>query len=149
MDLNFTAEERAFREEARHFFRTEVPASIRQKVADGKHLSKDEMVESQRVLNARGWAVPNWPVAWGGQDWSPVQMYLYQDEMQQANVPTPLPFNVSMVGPVIAQFASDEQKRQFLPRIANLDDRASRSRAPAPTSLRCAPPPNGWATRGW
>jgi pimeloyl-CoA dehydrogenase large subunit len=122
MDLNFTAEERAFREEARHFFRTEVPASIRQKVADGKHLSKDEIVAAQRVLNARGWAVPNWPVAWGGQDWSPVQMYLYQDEMQQANVPTPLPFNVSMVGPVIAQFASDEQKRRFLPRIANLDD---------------------------
>ena len=122
MDLNFSPDEQAFRADARRFFRTEVPAAIRDKVANNKHLTKDELVTAQRVLNQRGWAVPNWPVAWGGQDWTPVQMYLYQDEMQQANVPTPLPFNVSMVGPVIAQFGSDEQKRRFLPRCANLDD---------------------------
>jgi pimeloyl-CoA dehydrogenase large subunit len=47
---------------------------------------------------------------------------MYQDEMQQANVPGPLAFNTSMVGPVIAQFGSDEQKKRFLPRAANLDD---------------------------
>jgi pimeloyl-CoA dehydrogenase large subunit len=122
MDLTFTPEELAFREEARRFFTTEVPARIRDKVAMGEHPSKDDIVASQRILNARGWAVPHWPKEWGGQDWSPVQLYLYQDEMQQANVPSPLPFNVSMVGPVIAQFGNDQQKRQFLPRAANLDD---------------------------
>ncbi|MBV8094288.1 MAG: pimeloyl-CoA dehydrogenase large subunit [Acetobacteraceae bacterium] len=121
MDLNFTPEERAFREEARRFFRTEVPEKIRRKVEEGHHLSKEDIVTSQRILNARGWAVPAWPREWGGQDWSPAQMYLYQDEMQQANVPSPLPFNVSMVGPVIAEFANEEQKRRFLPATANLD----------------------------
>ncbi len=40
----------------------------------------------------------NWLAA-GEQDWSPVQVYPYQDEMQQANVPTPIGFNVTMVGP--------------------------------------------------
>src|SRR5487761_2597691 len=122
MDLSFTAEELAFRDEARRFFRTEVPERICAKLRDGEHLSKEEMVTSQRILNARGWAVPNWPVAWGGQDWSSVQVYLYQDEMQQAYVPSPIAFNTSMVGPVIAQFGSEELKHRFLPRAANADD---------------------------
>ncbi|HEX5327517.1 MAG TPA: pimeloyl-CoA dehydrogenase large subunit [Acetobacteraceae bacterium] len=122
MDLAFTPEELAFREQARHFFRTEIPESIRTKVAEGEHLSKHDIVTSQRILNARGWATPNWPLQWGGQPWSPVQVYLYQDEMQQAHVPPPIGFNVTMVGPVIAQFGNDEQKRRFLPRCANADD---------------------------
>ncbi len=121
MDLNFTPEELAFRDECRKFFREEFPEAIRRKVLDGQHLSKDEIVASHRVLNARGFAVPNWPVEWGGKDWSPVQIYFYQDEMQQAGVPSPLAFNSSMVGPVIAQFGSEEIKKRFLPATANLD----------------------------
>jgi alkylation response protein AidB-like acyl-CoA dehydrogenase len=122
MDLSFTAEEIAFREEARHFFREEFPQGIRDKVERGKHLTRDEIVTAHRALNARGWAVPNWPVEWGGQGWSPVQVYMYQDEMQQACVPPPLGFNATMVGPVIAQFGSQAQKERFLARAANLDD---------------------------
>ena len=121
MDLNFTDEEHAFREEARRFFRSAIPEAIRAKVAEGEGLTRDDMILSQRTLNQHGWATPNWPVAWGGKDWTPVQVYLYQDEMQQANVPSPIPFNVSMVGPVIAQFASDELKQRFLPKTANAD----------------------------
>jgi pimeloyl-CoA dehydrogenase large subunit len=121
MDLAFTDEELAFREEARRFFRTEIPQAIRDKVAEGEGLTRDDMITSQRILNARGWATPNWPVQWGGQDWSPVQVYMYQDEMQQANAPSPIGFNVTMVGPVIAQFGSDEQKQRFLPKTANAD----------------------------
>jgi pimeloyl-CoA dehydrogenase large subunit len=122
MDLAFTAEERAFREELRAFFRTAIPERSRRRVLDGQHLTREEIVTSQRILNARGWAVPHWPVEYGGQNWSPVQIYLYQDEMQQAGVPPTLQFNCSMVGPVIAQFGSVAQKQRFLPRIANLDD---------------------------
>jgi len=121
MQLNFTPEEIAFRSEARRFFRNDIPQSIRQKIAEGEGLTKDEIVASQRILNARGWAVPNWPVAWGGQDWTPVQIYMYQDEMQQANVPSPIGFNVTMVGPVIAQFGNEAQKQRFLPQTANAD----------------------------
>ena len=121
MDLNFTPEEIAFRDEARHFFRTAIPESTRRKVLEGQHLTKEEIVASQRILNAKGWAVPNWPVEYGGKDWSPVQVYMYQDEMQLNGVPGPLAFNTSMVGPVIAQFGSDAQKQRFLPAAANLD----------------------------
>ena len=121
MDLNFTPEETAFRDEARQFFRTAIPPAIRAKVAEGEGLTRDDMINAQRILNARGWATVNWPVEWGGQDWSSVQVYLYQDEMQQADCPTPIAFNVSMVGPVIAQFGSQEIKQRFLPATANAD----------------------------
>jgi pimeloyl-CoA dehydrogenase large subunit len=121
MDLSFTDEERAFRQEMRRFFRGKIPEPIRAKVAEGEGLTKDDLVTSQRIMNDHGLATVNWPVAWGGKDWSPVQVYLYQDEMQQANAPTPIAFNVSMVGPVIAQFGSEEMKARFLPRTASAE----------------------------
>jgi pimeloyl-CoA dehydrogenase large subunit len=122
MDLRFTESELAFRDEVRAFLRASVPEATRQKMIRGEHLTKDDMVTWQRILNKKGWAVPNWPREWGGTDWSPVQKHILLDEIQQHPAPTPLAFNVAMVGPVIAAFGTDAQKRRFLPRIANLDD---------------------------
>jgi pimeloyl-CoA dehydrogenase large subunit len=121
MDLRFTPEEIAFRDELRRFFRTEIPAEIRRKVGEGRHLSREDIVTSQRILHAHGLATPNWPVEWGGKDWSPVQRYIFTEELQRAAVPLPLQFNVYMVGPVIAAFGSEEQKKRFLPATASLD----------------------------
>jgi len=121
MDLSFTAEESAFRDRMREFFTTQIPQSIRDHVQRGEHVSREEQITAQRILNANGLAVPHWPVAWGGQDWTPVQLYIYQDEMQQNCVPAPLGFNTNMVGPVIAQFGSEAHKKQFLAPTANLD----------------------------
>ena len=121
MNLKLTDEELAFRDELRTFFTTEFPAEIREKVAAGRHLERDEVVRSQQILNAKGLAVPNWPVEWGGKDWTPVQRHIWLDEMQLASVPDPLPFNASMIGPVIAHFGSQELRERFLPATANLD----------------------------
>ena len=122
MDLRFTPAEIAFRDEVRKFFREKIPAAIRERVSAGRHPTRDDIVTTQRILNARGWAVPNWPRQWGGQDWTPVQRYIFGEEMQAEAVPPPLPFNTGMVGPVIAAFGSEAQKQTFLPRAANLDD---------------------------
>jgi pimeloyl-CoA dehydrogenase large subunit len=122
MDLRFTPAEMAFRDEVRHFFRTAIPAHIRQRVSDGRHVAKQDIVTTQRILNARGWAVPHWPLEWGGQDWTPVQRYIFNEEMQSEAVPPPLPFGTQMVGPVIIAFGNEQQKRRFLPRIANIDE---------------------------
>ncbi|MEU5841021.1 acyl-CoA dehydrogenase family protein [Rhodococcus sp. NPDC047139] len=121
MNLKLTEEERAFRDELRTFFTTEIPADVRAKVASGTPLSKDDIVATQRILHSRGLAVPNWPVEWGGQDWTPMQRNIWLSELQLASVPDPLPFNASMIGPVIAQFGSQEMKERFLPATANLD----------------------------
>jgi pimeloyl-CoA dehydrogenase large subunit len=121
MDLSFSPEENQFREEVRQFFRREVPAAIRQKVAEGRHLDKAEMVAAHKVLHRKGYAVPHWPKQWGGADWTPVQHYIYTEELQFNCVPPPLAFNVSMCGPVIIAFGSEEQKQRFLPPMAALD----------------------------
>ena len=122
MDLRFTPEEIAFRDEVRTFFHANLPESIRTKLLEGKHLAKDDIITWQRILNKRGWAVANWPVQWGGTGWTPVQQYIFQDELQQTPAPQPLGFGVTMVGPVMIAFGSEAQKKRFLPRIANLDD---------------------------
>lgn len=122
MDLRFTADEIAFRDEVRSFCREKIPAEIRRKVSEGRGLGKDDVVTSQRILNARGWAVPHWPKEWGGQDWTPIQRYIYTEELLQAAVPLPQQFNCYMFGPVLANFGNQEQKERFLARAANLDD---------------------------
>jgi alkylation response protein AidB-like acyl-CoA dehydrogenase len=121
MRLQLSPELEAFREEMRSFFTTQVPKEIRDTVAAHRHVTKEQYVESQRILNAAGLAVPHWPVEWGGKDWTPLQRHIWREEMQLACVPEPLAFNTSMIGPVLAAFGSHEQKERFLPKTANLD----------------------------
>ncbi|MFE7720643.1 acyl-CoA dehydrogenase family protein [Nocardia rhizosphaerihabitans] len=121
MKLALSPEEVAFRDELRQFYKTEIPVEIRDRVKYGHELSRDDIVTANKILNDHGLAVPNWPVAWGGKDWTPMQRHLWLDEMQLASVPEPLTFNASMVGPVIAQFGSEELKQRFLPPTAALD----------------------------
>jgi alkylation response protein AidB-like acyl-CoA dehydrogenase len=121
MRLRLSEEETAFRDEMRTFFTTQIPQETRDAVGAGRHVGKDEYVATMRALNAAGLAVPNWPVEWGGRDWTPLQRHIWHEEMQLACVPPPLAFNANMVGPVIANFGSQELKERFLPPTANLD----------------------------
>lgn len=122
MDLRFTDEEIAFRQEVRAFIRANLPTEIHRKMVEGRALTKDEVVSWQRILNSRGWATPSWPTEHGGPGWTPIQRYIFMDELHQAPAPEPLSFNVSMIGPVIFTFGTPEQKERLLSRVANLDD---------------------------
>ncbi|WP_330185281.1 acyl-CoA dehydrogenase family protein [Nocardia sp. NBC_01503] len=121
MKLALSPDEVKFRDELREFYRTEIPAEIRDRVKYGHELSRDDIVTTHRILNQHGYATPKWPSKWGGRDWSPMQLHIWEDEMQLASVPEPLTFNAQMIGPVIAQFGSEEMKQRFLPPTANLD----------------------------
>ena len=121
MDLRFTSEEVAFREEVRAFFRHALPKDIHRKCLLGQRLSREDIVRWQRILHEKGWATPRWPTEWGGTAWSAVQQYIFQEEMFMAPAPEPLTFNVNMIGPVLIAFGTEEQKKHFLPRIAHLD----------------------------
>lgn len=122
MDLNTTAEEKMFRDEVRAFFDAKLPTEIQEKCLKNGRLGKEDQVRWQKILNEQGWMAPAWPVEHGGQTWTPVQKYIFDEEMAAAGAPSPLPFGVSMVGPVIARFGTEEQKRRFLPRILSSDD---------------------------
>ncbi len=124
MDLRFTPDEIAFRDEIRAFFRDNVPADIRdQKLVDGEHgAASPNSSEWTRVLDAKGWGAPHWPVEYGGTGWDPMQQYIFLEELQRHPAPQPLAFGVNMVGPVIYTFGNEAQKKRYLPRILNLDD---------------------------
>ena len=96
MQLALSAEDAEFRDQMREFFTTKVPQEIRDAVAERRELTREQFVESMQILNAAGLAVPNWPVEWGGQDWSPLRRHIWHEEMQRASVPIPLAFNASM-----------------------------------------------------
>lgn len=121
MQLKLSPEDAAFRQELRTYFTTEIPQEIRDAVAARRELTKEQIVTAHQILNKGGYAVPHWPVEWGGRGWTDLQRHLWHEELQRANVPLPLVFNSSMVGPVIAAFGSQEQKEKFLPATANLD----------------------------
>jgi alkylation response protein AidB-like acyl-CoA dehydrogenase len=121
MQLALTPDEAAFRDGLRTFYTTQIPADIRERTRLGLPPTRDGILTSHKTLNDHGLAVPNWPVEWGGKDWTPTQQQIWLDEMQLAGVPEPLNFNAKMVGPVIAEFGSTRTKQRFLPPTASLD----------------------------
>ncbi|HNQ07950.1 MAG TPA: acyl-CoA dehydrogenase family protein [Tetrasphaera sp.] len=121
MERELSADDAQFRAEMREFFTTKIPQDIRDKVAVGAELTKDDFAQAHRIQHDHGLAVPGWPVEWGGKEWSDLQRYIWLDEMAAADVPAPLAFNANMIGPVIAAFGSQEMKERFLAPTASLD----------------------------
>lgn len=119
MDLAFSEEEQAFREEVRQYLRDTVPPQLRRKLAEGRRLSRDEIAAGLKILNRKG--VPIWPKDFGGAGWTPMQCHIFDEEVRAFPMRI---FNlgVSLVGPVIDTFGSEAQKKYYLPRIINAED---------------------------
>jgi alkylation response protein AidB-like acyl-CoA dehydrogenase len=122
MDLNFTAEELAFRDEVRTFLRENLPPDISNKVKNGQPLAAQDYVRWQKILHKRGWGAPSWPKEFGGTGWGPVQLHIFDEEAAAAGAPRTIPFGLKMVAPVIMAFGSKEQQQRFLPRIISGED---------------------------
>ncbi|MGI9573717.1 acyl-CoA dehydrogenase family protein [Alloalcanivorax xenomutans] len=122
MDINFTAEEAAFRDEVRAFLKDKLPADISRKIKEHKRLGKEDTVRWQKILNEQGWLALHWPKEYGGTGWSPIQKHIFEEECAEAGAPTVLPFGVNMVAPVIIKFGTQEQKDYYLPRILKSED---------------------------
>jgi alkylation response protein AidB-like acyl-CoA dehydrogenase len=121
MDLSFSADELAFRDELRGFIADNLPDDIRERMRLGHSPEKEDTTRWQRILNKKGWAAYSWPKEYGGPGWTPVQRMMFLEENQLAPAPDMQIFNIGMIGPVLIQFGTDEQKRRFLPGAANLD----------------------------
>ncbi len=117
MKLEFTAEERAFRDEVRQFLADKLPQELSDKVHNTLHLEREDMVRWQKILYEQGWSADSWPVEYGGTGWSPIQRYLFAEECAIAGAPRVVPFGLKMVGPVIYTFGNEAQKQRFLPDI--------------------------------
>jgi len=122
MDLNYTAEDLAFRDQVRTYLQENLPADLQHKVQNHKRLAKEDFVRWHKTLAKQGWVAPGWPVEHGGTGWSPAQRHIWEEECARAGTPPILPFGVAMVAPVIMAFGNEAQKKYYLPRILNCDD---------------------------
>ncbi len=119
MDLAFTPEEQAFREEIRAWVGSNLPADISQKVFAAQRLSRDDMQRWAKILGKKGWLGWGWPKEFGGPGWNAVQKHLFEEECALAGSPRVVPFGPVMVAPVIMAFGNAEQQQRFLPGIAS------------------------------
>ena len=122
MDLNFTPAENACRDEVRAFVAEKLPGHIRTKVVNGLRLSRDDHVEWQRTLHARGWGGPSWPREFGGPGWSPTELYIFEEECALAGAPRLISFGLRMLAPVLMAFGSPAQQQRYLPKIMSAEE---------------------------
>ncbi|MCR5878957.1 acyl-CoA dehydrogenase family protein [Phenylobacterium sp. J367] len=123
MDLDFTPEELAFREEVRAFIADAFDDDMRARMAQSKngHINKDGQVRWLKRLADKGWIAPDWPVEYGGTGWSLGKKYIYDMEMALAGAPSTSNMGLKMCAPVVMAFGTDEQKAQHLPKILSTD----------------------------
>ena len=96
MDLNFTPEEQAFREQIRAWVAKSLPAEISHKVHNSLRMTKQDMQAWARILGKEGWLGWGWPKQFGGPGWNSIQQHLFEEECALAGAPRVVPF-----GPVM------------------------------------------------
>jgi len=124
VDLELSPEDLAFRDEVRAFLDAELTPDLREA---GRRMTsvfcdKDHSLAWQRILHAKGWVAPTWPVEYGGPGWSEIQRHVFQAECARAGAPGLAPMGLRMVAPAIMRFGSSEQKARYLPRILSGED---------------------------
>ncbi|MFN7054822.1 acyl-CoA dehydrogenase family protein [Hyphomonas sp.] len=124
MNLSFTREEEAFREEVRDFLArnlTEDLSAYARRMTS-VYATKPIALKWQQILVKQGWAAPSWPVEYGGTSWTPAQRYIFDVEMARAGAPPLSPMGIGMCGPALIGHGSKAQKDHYLPRILSGED---------------------------
>jgi alkylation response protein AidB-like acyl-CoA dehydrogenase len=122
MDLSYSPEDLAFRDEVRAFLAAELPPALARKVKRNMTIGKADTEFWHATLNKRGWLAQSWPKRYGGAEWTPVQQQIFEDEAAAAGAPRILPFGLKMLAPVLMKFGSEAQKAYYLPRILSGED---------------------------
>ena len=120
MDLAFTEEQIAFRQEVRKFLEDSYPQELREKRIGA--LTKEDFLSWHRILAAKGWVAPAWPEEYGGPGWDLTQRYIFDQELGRIGGVNIMPFGITMLGPVVQNFGTEEQKAHYLPRILDGSD---------------------------
>lgn len=117
MDLTFPPALDAFRAEVRAFLDSALTPAMRDLAArtSGVFSEPPEVLNWQRALDDRGWLVPHWPADVGGQGWTPLQRFVFDQEIARAGAPTLPGMGLKLVGPVIYAFSTADQKARWLP----------------------------------
>ena len=119
MDIAFSSEDETFRDEVRAFLDEKLTPSMREAAARTTTVfaDRDLAMAWQKILVEKGWAVPSWPVEYGGTGWSPTQKYIFGEETAKASAPGLIPLGLRMLAPVLFKYGTQEQKAYYLPRM--------------------------------
>ncbi|MDO4723336.1 MAG: acyl-CoA dehydrogenase family protein [Comamonadaceae bacterium] len=119
MELSFTPQQQAFREQVRQWVRSHLPEALAHKVHNNLRLHREDLQGWAKILGQKGWLGYGWPKEFGGPGWDAVQRHLFEEECALAGAPRIVPFGPVMVAPVIMAYGNAEQQRRFLPGIAS------------------------------
>jgi len=122
MDLTWTPDELAFRDEVRNFVQMNLPADLREKTFAHQRMKREDYVRWHQILAKKGWGAPTWAKEYGGTGWSTLQRLIFEIETFKGGAPRLIPFGLSMIGPVLMKFGTKAQKDYYLPRIITLED---------------------------
>lgn len=122
MDLTYSDEDTAFREEVRGFLHDHFPKALAEKARTEVRFKREDYIQWQHILARKGWIAPFWPQEYGGCGWSPVQLNIFDEEVTAIGAPRVMPFGIRLVGPVIYTYGTDAQKKKYLPRILSSED---------------------------
>lgn len=122
MDLSVDDKVQALRAEMRAFFAQHLPPEFARKTLIGEKLTKDEHIEWHAILLEKGWHVPLWPKQYGGPGWGPMERLIWEEESGMAGAPRLNHVSQDLLGPVLIEFGTPEQKAELLPRILSSQD---------------------------
>ncbi|MBL6807667.1 MAG: acyl-CoA dehydrogenase family protein [Pseudomonadales bacterium] len=117
----------AFRESVRSWVEANFPQELKDQPASMEGASDGDLAQAldrwRDALAGQGWGAPTWPEAYGGAGLSPAEARVISQEIGRAGGYNPIPLmagmGVTMVGPTLLEYGTDEQKAKHLPGIAS------------------------------
>ncbi len=122
MNFDYSEKEKVFRDDVKKWLKETLPSTLSEKVKKYQRLNREDYEIFMKNLNDRGWLAWHWPTEYGGTGWSAIEKYIFEEEIINASAPRIVPFGVNMLGPVLIEFGTEEQKKYYLPRILNNED---------------------------
>lgn len=126
MNPTYSAEADSYREKVQAFLAEHLPSNWKGiGMLEGEALTAF-VAEWRKTLFEYGYLAPGWPTEYGGAGLSALEMVILAEEFTKAGVPTGGPndvFGISMLGNTLLQWGTEDQKRQYLPRILSGEDR--------------------------
>ena len=125
MDFHDTAEEAGFRHQVRSFIDENLPKNWGRATPEEAYGGSDNperaafVKQWTQALRRHGWIAPHWPTEYGGAGMSPGEQFIFNEEMAQSRAPQTGGFGVTMIGPTLILYGSEEQKQEHLPKITS------------------------------
>ncbi|MDZ4296880.1 MAG: acyl-CoA dehydrogenase family protein [Moraxellaceae bacterium] len=124
MNLVASTEDREFQAQVKDFISDHLTDDIRRagRLATSVFADPELTMAWQRILHAKGWAAPHWPVEYGGTGWTLSQRAIFAEALINADAPPLIPMGLMMCGPCLIGYGTDTQKNELLPRILSGED---------------------------